>query len=880
MSEALRKFGALVKQINHNFVELAKCTNDELRSEFKLIEENINRADAPNNTLDENLVKVFAIVKETSRRFADGDLLVTANENDIRLAERFDFVTINGDKACYKHQWLVRGIPFCWEMVHYDEQLLGGILLHYGYAIEMATGEGKTLVATLPVMLNALTHQGVHLMTVNDYLSKRDYEMTRPIYMFHGLTADCIEFYSRDNDQKKMAYQADVTFGTNSNFTFDYLFDHLAMSSNECVQQKHTFAIIDELDSILIDEATTPHIVSGGNYYNEEKIYKDNLPLIKDLIDTDRNHDLFESTSNMACFTKEGKKWLAEKKDLPDLFSVNKIYEVKDFDNLGIEQQEHIREMLYVQNVLFQLLKALTVYVRDVDYLVESDKVKIIDQNTGRVKEHSRWSFGLHTAIEVKEGVKVQKNSDGMGIISLKNYFRLYDKIAGMSGTIMTAKNELQQIYKLKCAALPTHCPIIRIDEPLRVYRTKEKKDAAIIDLIVNNHDVGRPTLVCNVNLKRSDHFARLLEDRGIAFNRLDARTTKGEALLVAKAGIGNTITLATSVAGRGTDIKPSEDALSNGGLMVIGTDLFDSVRIDNQLKGRSGRQGNPGTSVFFASLEDSILDWLSKSEKKQLGLVTKSLRSTQKISALALPFFEKAQAIRESLSRKDRKNVAKKDDIIAPHRLKFYEKRNSLLFDSNVIEDLISDIISSTGYSFGAIDKHLVNLYSCTLVLIDRILRNNPNTSQVSVPFSANRRPFIVKLDVSLVRQSIGYFINEFKRQMILQIYDENWKSFVAYMMGDLDKHEINQLDVEYGKMMKDVIFQVISRLTNSTIIFEVNGENPVDSFTPTESRHKQETSNMLILPESPCPCGSGKKYCDCHGSSNRGNLRVRRRR
>ena len=880
MSDVIRKYSPLIKQINQKFVELGKCTNDELRSEFKLIEESINSADAPNNALNENLVKVFAIVKETARRFADGDLIVTANEKDIRLAESFDFVTINGDKACYKHQWLVRGIPFCWEMVHYDEQLLGGILLHYGYAVEMATGEGKTLVATLPVMLNAMTHQGVHLMTVNDYLSKRDFEMTRPLYLFHGITADCIELYSRHDARKKVAYQADVVFGTNSNFTFDYLFDHLVMTPEECVQQSHSFAIIDELDSILIDDAITPHIVSGGNSYNEKKIYKENFPLIKELIDTDSCHELYESTSNTASFTQEGTKWLAEKKDMPDLFSVNKIYKVKDFDNLNTEQQEHIREVLYVQNVLFQLLKALTICIRDVDYLVEGDQIKIIAQNTGRVRENSRWSHGLHTAIEVKEGVKVQNNSDGMGIISLKNYFRLYDKIAGMSGTVMTAKNELSQIYKLKCAALPTHRPKIRIDEPLRVYRTKEKKDAAIIDLIDQNHEAGRPTLVCSVNLKRSDHFARLLEDRGIAFNRLDARTTKGEALLVAKAGIGNTITLSTSVAGRGTDIKPSEDALFNGGLMVVGTDLFDSVRIDNQLKGRSGRQGNPGTSVFFASLEDSILECLSKSEKRHLEVETKSIRSTKKLSVIASPFFEKAQAIQESLSKESRRNVAMKDDIIAPHRYKFYEQRNRLLFDPNAAEDMIRDIISSTKSSFSAIDKHLENLYSNTLVLIGRILRNNPNTSQVSVPFSANRRPFIVKLDVSLASQSIEYFIKEFKRQMILHIYDENWKSFVVYMMGNLDKHEIDQLDVEYGKMMKDVNFQIISRLTHSTILFGTTGVNPEDTYTPEESPHKQKMINTLILPEAPCPCGSGKKYCDCHGIGNRSNIRIRRRR
>ncbi len=882
MNNKLYKYRILVEKINQKFVQLQPLSNDELRVELKKAENAICSWKSQRRAMGVNLVTVFAIVKETARRFSNGNVVVTANDNDIYLAENYDFVSIDGDKACYKNRWDVGGISFQWDMVHYDEQLLGGILLHYGYAVEMATGEGKTLVATLPIVLNALTHKGVHLMTANDYLSKRDYEMTRPLYMFHGLTADCIEKYSRDDSRKKTAYCDDITFGTNSSFTFDYLFDHLAMTPGECIQQSHNFAIIDELDSILIDDAETPHIVGGGNYYNEGNIYKENLPIVKDLIEADNSSELytFSIMNKTAAFTSKGEKWLSERKAMPDLFSIKRTYEIEDFDALAVEKKNDYLKRIYVQNVLSQLLFAFTVYERDVDYIVADGKVKIIDQNTGRAKENSRWEHGLHTAIEVKEGVDVKDDFDGMAVISLKNYFKLYDKIAGMSGTVMPASKELSSIYHLKCAALPTHKPMIRVDEPLRIYHTKEQKDNAIVNLILHNQKSGRPTLVGNVNLKLSDHIANILEERGIAFNRLDARTTKGEAVLVAKAGIGNTITVSTSVAGRGTDIKPSEDALTNGGLMVIGTDLFDSIRIDKQLKGRSGRQGNPGSSVFFASLEDNILNYLSESDRKQLQTIGEEAKNEKEISKLALSFFEKAQANREEISRKSREYVAKKDDIVAPRRYKFYEQRNRVLFDRNVAESLVNDICISVGMSSNNIEEHLESLYSLTKILIERNFRNNPNTTSVLLPFSDNRHPFVIKLDASVAQRDFKYFSQEFKRQTVLQLYDSNWKVFVIYMMGNLDSHEIGLLDEKYEKMMMDINTQIISRLTNSTILFDVKKKDSDDDASTTKITQKGIKSKDAMIPsDSLCPCGSGKKYCDCHGSNNRSNSRIRRR-
>ena len=369
MNDVTAMFWPLVEQINLRFLQLREMSNDDLRSALLRVSSNISKRKSVKRALNTYLTEVYAIIKETARRFSLGDVVVTANDYDVQLAEDYDFVRIEDGKACYRNTWDVAGVSFQWDMVHYDEQLLGGILLHYGYAVEMATGEGKTLVATLPVALNALSHDGVHLMTANDYLSKRDFETTRPIYMFHGLTVGCIENYSRTDKRRKEAYQADITFGTNSSFTFDYLFDHLSTSPDECVQFKHSFAIIDELDSILIDDAETPHVVGGGNYYKEEDVYKENFPIVQELVSLENHSSLFSSSimNKKAEFTKEGEKWLAEKKDMPNLFSVKRTYEIAEFDSLSEQEKNNISQRIYTQNVLSQLLHAITVYERDVD---------------------------------------------------------------------------------------------------------------------------------------------------------------------------------------------------------------------------------------------------------------------------------------------------------------------------------------------------------------------------------------------------------------------------------------------------------------------------------------------------------------------------------
>lgn len=853
-----------------------------MRIKLHHIERFINEQEDKSDALNKSLVSVFAIVKETARRFSLGNIEVTATPNDLRIAEKYDFIKISRDKAIYQNHWDVMGVPYVWKMVHYDEQLLGGILLHYGYATEMATGEGKTLVATLPVFLNALTHEGVHIMTVNDYLSKRDFETTRPIYMFYGLSVDCIDNYERCDNHRKATYKSDIAFGTNSSFTFDYLFDHIAIKPEECVQQSHNYAIIDELDSILIDDADNPHIVGGGNYYNNGKIFKENYPLIKELIGN-KDIELYkiDKLKKTAIFTQEGKEWLSLNKGIPDLFSIERTYEIADFDELAQDKQNEIKNKIYLQSVFQQLLLALTVYERDVDYIVEGGKVKIIDTHTGRVKETCRWEHGLHTAMEVKEQVEVQNDFDGMAVVSLKNYFRLYKKIAGMSGTIMPVKDELLEIYNLPCASLPTHEPLIRKDLPLRIFKTAQQKDDAIIKAIVDNKSVGRPSLVGSISVKRSEQICNKLDELGIEYNKLDAKTLKDEAYTIAKAGIGNTITVSTSVAGRGTDIKPSPEAIAAGGLMVIGTDLFESVRVDRQLKGRSGRQGDPGYSVFFASLEDQILQNLSPDDLKDLERLSDTYSMNEISTDEVRMYFNKAQSNREAYFKSCRKETARKDDIVDPHRKKMYKQRNAVLFNAEEANVIVDNIIKHLGENSCEIEEHLMSLHKNTKELVRRSTENNPNRTEVLVPFSEAMHTFAIRLEVGFIA-SYEYFCKEFKRQIILQIYDKEWKKFVLHIMSDLDRKEIELLDTKYRQMMDDINFIILSRLKYASIPFEVRNELLYNSKERKVEKEKPRKVNpaVPIAADEPCPCGSGKKYCECHGSNIRSNNRIKRRR
>lgn len=872
-----------VETINHKYTVYKNFSPDELRRLLRNIEKAISSSEDMECSLDNYLEDVFAIVKATAYLFSKGSIEVEANDNDFLLADTYDFIQIKGKKAIYLNKWEAGGEKFTWQMVHYDEQLLGGIYLHNGYAVEMATGEGKTLVATLPVMLNALTHNGVHIMTVNDYLSKRDYEITRPLYMFHGLSVGCIEFYGTHSSKRKSAYKSDITFGTNSEFTFDYLYDHMSMSPDDIVQSRHNFAIVDELDSVMLDNADEPHIVSGGQRYNVGEIYKEYKPIFEELFSSESNSDMFviDKLNNTAYYTDKGKQWIADKIGICDLYSFTKKYQLPDYKLLPIDKQQEIDRKLHIQNVFYQLLNAFALYEKDVHYIVEMGRVIIVDQHTGRTKESSRWEHGLHTAIEVKENVETKLDFDGMAVISLKNYFRLYNKCSGMSGTIMTVSEELEQVYGLHSVSIPTHAPQIRRDLSLKVYKTKTAKDKAIVNEIRSLNEKKRSVLVGSISIKRAHEVSQLLTNENISHIVLDAKSEEKEAFVISQAGMESSITLSTSMAGRGTDIKLSSQSKELGGLAVIGTDLFESSRVDKQLKGRAGRQGDPGTSLFFCSLDDFIVGNLSNDDK--ISLLEESSRSeNDDISTpRIIGYMLKAQENREMYFYKQRQKTALKDDIIAPHRRKFYEERNSVLLNSQVANSLIASLVNNHT-SEADIITSLHELYNHAIALVTVSQSNNKVRTKISIPFSDNLHLYSVTFEISNLLKSYEYFCEEYKRQVILQTYDKYWKRFVVHMMSDLDENEIALLEKEYSEMKSEIDSIIISRMMNATIpvggVGEITFIDTTQEITGNEKSHIVN-SNKRILSNELCPCGSGKRFGECHGLYTHQNFRKRRR-
>ena len=873
-----------VDSINKKYTVYKNFSPDEIRRILRNIEKAISSSEDAESCLDNYLEDVFAIVKATAYLFSKGSIEVEANDNDFLLADTSDFVQIKEGKAIYLNKWEAGGEKFTWKMVHYDEQLLGGIYLHHGYAVEMATGEGKTLVATLPVMLNALTHNGVHLMTVNDYLSKRDFEITRPLYMFHGLSVGCIELYGTHSSRRKLAYKSDITFGTNSEFAFDYLYDHMSMSPDDIVQSGHNFAIVDELDSVMIDNADEPHIVSGGQTYNVGETYKEYKPIFEELYTSECNFEMFvvDKLNNTAYYTDKGKQWIADNIGISDLYSLTKKYQLADYKSLSIEKQQEINRKLHIQNVFCQLLSAYTLYEKDVHYIVEMGSVIIVDQHTGRTKESSRWEHGLHTAIEVKENVATNPDSDGMAVISLKNYFRLYNKCSGMSGTIMTVSDELEQVYGLHSVSIPTHAPQIRTDLSLKVYKTKVSKDKAIVKEIQSLKEKKRPILVGSISIMRSHELSTLLNNESISHIALDAKSEEKEASVISQAGIEGSITLSTSMAGRGTDIKLSTQSKELGGLAVIGTDLFESSRVDKQLKGRAGRQGDPGSSQFFCSLDDFIVGNLSEDDKKALLEESSRIENDDISTPKIISYMLKAQENREKYYYKQRQKTALKDDIIAPHRKKFYEERNSVLKNSQVANSLITSLVNNHT-SEADIIVSLRKLYNHAIALVSVTQSNNKVRTMISIPFSDRSDLYSVTFEISNLLKSFEYFCEEYKRQVILQAYDKYWKRFVVYMMADLDETEIASLEKEYSAMKYDIDCIIMSRMMNATIPVGDVGE--ITYIDTTQEANDNNTprianSNKCIISNELCPCGSGKSFGECHGQNTHQTIFRKRRR
>jgi len=985
--------------------------------------------------LDEILPEAFAIMKSTARRFKEKEtIVVNATDFDRELAANKDFVEIDGDKAVWRNRWMAGGNEVVWDMVHYDVQLIGGIVLHQGKIAEMATGEGKTLVATLPVFLNALAGKGVHVVTVNDYLSKRDSEWMGPLYMFHGLSVDCIDKHQPNSEARKKAYACDVTFGTNNEFGFDYLRDNMAVSQNDLVQRKHHFAIVDEVDSVLIDDARTPLIISGPVPKADDQQFIEYRPYVERLVNSQKT--LVTSTLNeakkliAAGDEKEGGKLLLRAyKGLPKYKPL-----IKYLSEPGIKQllqktenyyiQDNEREMPVVTDPLYfvinekqhsvdmtdnghdllagsledpkffilpdvgsaiaaiehsdipseekkvkkdeimadfalkservhtvnQLLKAYAMFEKDVDYIIVDNKVKIVDEQTGRVMEGRRWSDGLHQAVEAKENVKVEAATQTFATITLQNYFRMYHKLAGMTGTAETEAGEFWSIYKLDVVVIPTNRPIARIDNNDLIYKTKKAKYEAVINKIVELTGEGRPVLVGTTDVETSELLSRMLKMRGIQHQVLNAKQHAREAEVVAHAGQKSTVTIATNMAGRGTDIKLSEEVRKAGGLAIIGTERHDSRRVDRQLRGRAGRQGDPGTSTFYVSLEDKLMRLFGS--ERIAGVVDKL--GMQDNEALEAPMLsssiERAQKKVEENNFGIRKRLLEYDDVMNSQREVIYTRRRNALSGERVEIDVMNmmqdmaDIIAENaqGYDYESFVDYVMRSLSIDLGFdeefcakakraeivetlfgnMQEVYRRRMDTmaqkaypvikevyekqgsiyQNIAIPITDGRKMLTLSVNLKKAYETEGKEIaRALSKTITLYQIDEHWKEHLRDM-DDL-KQSVQNATYEqkdplliykfesfnlFKSMLEDLSKDILSFLFRAQIPLRDASQQPrqapVQQRRPDMSQMRtsrtdlvtnggEQRSNMPVHVEKtvgrndPCPCGSGKKYKNCHG-------------
>ncbi|MCR4583401.1 MAG: preprotein translocase subunit SecA [Prevotella sp.] len=1028
--------------------------------------------------LDAVRAEVFAIVKETARRFAENEeTVVTATDFDRELAAdpRKDFITIDGDRAIYHNHWTAGGNDLKWEMIHYDVQLFGGIVLHQGKIAEMATGEGKTLVATLPVFLNALTGNGVHVVTVNDYLAKRDSEWMGPLYMFHGLSVDCIDKHQPNSEERRRAYQADITFGTNNEFGFDYLRDNMAISPQDLVQRAHNYAIVDEVDSVLIDDARTPLIISGPVPKGDDQMFEEYQPLVERLVGVQRQlatqyladaktliakgNELMEAGQkkegqekldagflslyrshkampknkplikylseegikagmlkteeiymennnrrmpeaveplyfvvdeklNSCDLTDKGTGWLAKQVNdaelfvLPDITAQLSALEAEEgiSDQERVDKKDELLSHYGVQServhTLQQLLKAYCMFNRDDEYVVIDGEVKIVDEQTGRIMEGRRWSDGLHQAVEAKEHVKVEAATQTFATITLQNYFRMYHKLAGMTGTASTEAGEFWDIYKLDVVEIPTNRPVIRNDQDDRVYKTAREKYRAVIEEIVKMRNDGRPTLIGTTSVEISELLSRMLDmyvnpetgkREGIPHQVLNAKLHQKEADIVALAGQQDSqgrgaVTIATNMAGRGTDIKLSPEVKAAGGLAIIGTERHESRRVDRQLRGRAGRQGDPGSSVFYVSLEDKLMR-LFASERiagvmDRLGFKDGEMIESPMISKS----IERAQKKVEENNFGIRKRLIEYDDVMNKQRTVIYEKRRHALMGerigmdiSNIIWDRVVNIIDNNDYD-GCREEFLhvlsmeVPFTSEEMLSVQRdelcerafqaaIENFNRRTERIQtvaqpiikqvyeqqghmyerimVPLTDGRRMYNIPCNLKEAYDTDSKsVVKEFEKSILLHIIDDSWKENLRQL--DELKHSVQNASYEqkdpllifklesakvWDSMINEMYVRICSILTRAQIpemqqeVQEAAPEQRTQRQQYTESKQRldeggqaeqltdpnqaaaarhdtraQQPRTPIIkdkLPgrNDPCPCGSGKKFKNCHG-------------
>lgn len=987
--------------------------------------------DTTESILESILPEAFAVVKETAYRFSKGAIEVTANQNDKDLAASLSNVKISGEKAIYQNKWMAAGNEIVWDMVHYDVQLIGGYVLHSGKIAEMQTGEGKTLSATLPVYLNALSGKGVHLVTVNDYLAKRDCEWMGPLYQFHGLSVDCIDRHAPNSQERKNAYNADITYGTNNEFGFDYLRDNMARRPQDLVQRPHNYAIVDEVDSVLIDDARTPLIISGPtptgdkHEYNElkhkinqlvnaqKKYLNTVLSDAKRLINEGNNKEggfnllrayrgLPKNKALIKFLSEDGIRALLQKtenfymqdqgKEMPkvdeELFFVideqHNSIELTDkgidlitsstddsaffiMPDVGAEIAElekanlNEKEMLSRKESLMrdfsikserihsvnQLLKAYTLFEKDVEYVLMDNKVKIVDEQTGRIMEGRRYSDGLHQAIEAKENVKIEAATQTFATITLQNYFRMYNKLSGMTGTAETEAGEFWDIYELDVIVIPTNKPIIRDDREDKVYKTAREKYNAIIEEVVDLSKQGRPVLVGTTSVEISELLSRLLKMRQIKHNVLNAKLHQKEADIVAEAGKSGNVTIATNMAGRGTDIKLSNEVKEAGGLAIIGTERHDSRRVDRQLRGRAGRQGDTGSSQFFVSLEDNLMrlfgsDRIAKmmdrigieeGEVIQHSMITKSI--------------ERAQKKVEENNFGIRKRLLEYDDVMNAQRTVIYKKRKHALFGErlavdvdNMIYDTCESIVNEhhAAQDFESFNVDLIRILSLdnpfdeesfkqksqqditehiyTLCLQNYRIKNEAigkNTfpvvkevfenqsakyENIVIPFTDGIKTLQVVTNLKEAYESKGDNIPlSIEKGVSLAIIDASWKD----NLRELDNLKQSVQNATYEQKDPLLIYkfesfnlfkQMIEQVNKDIVSFLMKANLPEQTSVKQEQNYSQEKlqtgrqdviSNRGSRPEKPkaqpvrvdqkvgrnepCPCGSGKKYKQCHG-------------
>ena len=880
----------------------------------KLNEEAYNVSE---DTLNEILPKAFAVVKETAKRFVENkEVIVEANDNDIELSSRKDYIQVKNNKSYWKNTWDAAGKNIVWDMVHYDVQLIGGVAMHQGKIAEMQTGEGKTLVATLPVYLNALTGRGVHLVTVNDYLAKRDSAWMSPIFEFHGLSVDCIDYHKPNSAERKKAYNADITYGTNNEFGFDYLRDNMANSPDDLVQRKHNFAIVDEVDSVLIDDARTPLIISGAipkgdkHEFNElkpkierivstqRKLLVNTLAEAKNLINSgneeegsfnllrvfrgipknkalikylseegvkqllqktenfymqDNNREMpkvdknlyyvIDEKNNQIELTDKGIEFLSGKDD-PDFFIMPEIgIEISKIEKKGLSKEDEAKEKdeLYRDfsikseriHTINQLLKAYALFEKDIQYVVMDNKVMIVDEQTGRIMDGRRYSDGLHQAIEAKENVKIEAATQTFATITLQNYFRMYNKLSGMTGTAITEAGEFWEIYKLDVMEIPTNRPIQRSDKEDLVYKTKREKYNAVIDEVTELSRSGRPVLIGTTSVEISELLGRMLKIRKIPHNILNAKLHKKESDIVAEAGKPGQVTIATNMAGRGTDIKLSDLVKDSGGLAIIGTERHDSRRVDRQLRGRSGRQGDPGSSQFYVSLEDNLMR-LFGTERIAKMMDRMGLEEGEVIQhSMITNSIERAQKKVEENNFGIRKRLLEYDDVMNAQREVIYRRRNNSLFGerlridiSNMIYDTCENIVlnNKAANDFKNFEFELIKYYSVTTEIdansfesmpdneiIDKIykvvlshylnkIENNAKLAypvikhvyekqrekfkRIVVPFTDGIKNLQVITDLEKAYNSNGdQLVTDFEKNISLAILDNSWKTHLRKM-------------------------------------------------------------------------------------------------